>query len=127
MKVTDLAALEKKILSKLRQSSRGSREAVLTRYHSDMEGLTEHQVEIKRHRHGLNIVDTQKPPTWYAQLFICMVNPFNILLFALAFISWLTDDIESTVLMLVMAAISITLRFTQEYRSQREAEKLKTM
>jgi Mg2+-importing ATPase len=127
MKKAELAFQEKKILSQLSGFSFSTPASLLAEWNSNLEGLETTEAEFRKRQYGLNIVDTQKSPTWYYQLFQCMVNPFNILLFVLAFISWTTDDIESMVLMLVMASISIIMRFFQEYRSKREAEKLKAM
>ena len=127
MKKAELASQEKKILSQLSGYSFEAPSALLSGLESHADGLEITEAEARQGKYGLNIVDTQKPPTWYYQLFQCMVNPFNILLFVLAFITWTTDDIESMVLMLAMASISIVMRFFQEYRSEREAEKLKAM
>jgi P-type Mg2+ transporter len=127
MKKAEPAAQEKKILDRLYKYSQIDPLKLMSEWGITTEGLSEKEVERRKQTNGLNIVDTKKSTTWYYQLFNCIVNPFNILLFVLAFISRIISDIESMILMITMACISIVVRFFQEYRSEREAEKLKAM
>ncbi|WP_370453689.1 magnesium-translocating P-type ATPase [Simplicispira sp. 110] len=60
-------------------------------------------------------------------LWHCYQNPFNLLLTALALISWLTDDMKATVVIGSMVMLSTLMRFVQEGRSHRAAERLKAL
>ena len=56
-----------------------------------------------------------------------MVDPFDLLLMALAAVSWATRDLKATVVISTMVALSTALRFTQEHRSSRAAESLQAL
>ncbi len=101
--------------------------SLLKRLHSTPEGLTESQVRHRLQRHGPNLVVHEKPDPWYLQLFRNFRTPFTLLLGALSVISYLTRDFAGGTVIAVMAFISVTLGFYQEYRSSQAAEKLKAM
>ncbi len=100
---------------------------VLAALDTSREGLTEAEAEARLDRYGYNEVAHERPPRWYAQLPLAFKNPFIILLIGLAVVSWLTDDLKATIIISIMALISGLLRFFQEFRSSRAAEKLKAM
>jgi len=60
-------------------------------------------------------------------LWHCYQDPFNLLLTALALVSYLSADTKATVVIGVMVALSTLIRFVQEGRSRRAAESLKAM
>lgn len=101
--------------------------SVLERLESRREGLSETEAEERCQRDGLNEVDQDRPIGAWMHLWYCYCNPFNLLLTVLATISWLTEDVEAAVVIGSMVAISTLLRFIQEKRSNRAAEKLKAM
>ncbi|KML35803.1 hypothetical protein VL15_39050, partial [Burkholderia cepacia] len=77
-----------------------------------------------------------KPPHWTRQLLLSFHNPFVYVLLVLAAISFCTDvyfaapddrDYVGMTILLTMVTISALLRFVQEFRSLRAAEKLKAM
>ncbi len=121
------ASLDLPILEQLKDASLMQLVNLTAKLECSLDGLTRHEVALRKERFGSNVAMTEKPPTWYQQLFYCLVNPFNLVLFFLALVSWATDDIESAILMCAMVTISIAIRFFQEYRSGREAEKLKSL
>ncbi|WP_323018503.1 magnesium-translocating P-type ATPase [Castellaniella sp.] len=99
-------------------------------------GLTDAEVVARRAVEGLNEVSHDKPAPAWLQLLSAFRNPFVMVLLGLAAVSYCTDvlfaapaDREWTgiVIMVTMVAISGLLRFVQEYRSGRAAEKLKSM
>lgn len=126
-KKTEILGQESKVLSELKEASSSSVEALMAQWEATDLGLEEASVEFKRGRYGYNDVNTLKPPSWIHQLLKCIANPFNVLLFVLAGISYLTRDLESMSLMIIMAVMGILISFFQEFRSEREAEKLKAM
>lgn len=115
------------ILQKLTEASCEDLVSLTKSLESATEGLTEDQVERKRKQYGPNIVATNGAPPWYIQLFHCFINPFNLVLLALATISYFTGEIASVFIMSTMVLISVAIRFVQEYRSGIEAEKLKSL
>lgn len=103
---------------------------------SSKDGISIEEAEKRISKYGLNEVDYDKAPSWYAQLFKSFLNPFILILLAIVVISFIIDvwyaapgdrDWKTVIVVLVMIIISSLLSFFQEYRSNRAAEKLKSM
>ena len=102
-------------------------EILLRQLDSHADGLSEAQAEAVRARVGLNEVEHEKPLPWWAELWRCYKNPFNLLLTLLALISWLTRDLKAAVVISTMVVLSTLLRFWQEGKSNKAADALKVM
>jgi Mg2+-importing ATPase len=111
----------------LLKASRASPEQVLASLGSHPNGLTESQAADIRMRVGLNEVGHEKPLRWYVHLWRCYRNPFNLLLTVLAAISFYTEDVRATIVIGSMVLLSTLVRFFQETRSNRAADRLKEM
>jgi len=111
----------------LLKASRASVEEVLASLRSHPNGLTESQAADVRMRVGLNEVGHDKPLRWYRHLWHCYRNPFNLLLTVLATISYLTEDVRATIVIGAMVLLSTLVRFFQETRSSKAADRLKEM
>ncbi len=90
------------------------------------QGLTEDDARSRRERLGPNEIG-QESLQWPRQLLKALLNPFILLLTALAIISDLTDDQRGATVMGAMVTISVCLTFFQEFRSTRAAQKLQSM
>lgn len=101
--------------------------AVVARLHSHPEGLSDAEVETIRAQVGTNEVAHEKPAPWWLHLWLSYKNPFNLLLSALALVSWLTRDSKAAVVIGSMVALSTVMRFIQEWRSNRAAQSLKDL
>ena len=113
--------------SSLRQASEDDTATLLARMGSRDTGLTQDEADTIRARVGPNEVEHEKPLPAWLHLWHCYQNPFNLLLTALALISWLTDDMKATVVIGSMVMLSTLMRFVQEGRSHRAAERLKAL
>lgn len=111
-------------------------EKLLLQYETSMAGHNDAIIEIMRARYGSNHITQQKNDSLCKQLFDAFVNPFTLVLFILALISVVTDvavvapadrDFASVAIVMTMVIISGTLRFVQERRSSKSAEKLNAM
>jgi Mg2+-importing ATPase len=102
-------------------------QSVLDRLRTTPDGLTQVQAMVRRAEYGPNEVAHEKAPRWYVQLLQAFNNPFIVLLLALAVLSYVTEDAKATLIISVMVLVSVLLRFVQEFRSGRAAEKLKAM
>jgi len=111
----------------LLKASRGAPDEVLAALGSHPNGLTESQAADVRMRVGLNEVGHDKPLPWYLHLWHCYRNPFNLLLTVLATISYLTEDVRATIVIGSMVLLSTLVRFFQETRSNKAADRLKEM
>jgi len=116
-------------LPKLRVVEEATRDVdtVLLSLNTTPHGLNRAEALFRRTEYGLNEVAHEKAPRWYIQLLHAFANPFILLLLVLAIISALTEEYKSAVIIAVMVLISVLLRFVQEYRSGRAAEKLKAL
>ncbi|MFH7812474.1 MULTISPECIES: magnesium-translocating P-type ATPase [Acetobacter] len=101
--------------------------AAITRLHSCEDGLTNAEAANRRERFGPNEVEHEKPLPAWRHLWHCYSNPFNLLLTTLALISALTQDLTAATVIGTMVVLSTLLRFVQEGRSNRAAERLKSM
>lgn len=109
------------------QASRRDRETLLALLGTSADGLSEERAGEIRERSGPNEIAHEKPQPWWAHLWHCYRNPFNLLLTALAVVSWATHDLESTTVIAIMVGLSTLLRFWQEGKSNRAADGLKEM
>lgn len=119
---------EKKHLAQvLNRAACESPEAVLLSLNSRSEGLSLAEAETIRMQVGTNEVAREQPLRWWQHLWLCYRNPFNLLLTLLALVSWLTADMQATVVIGAMVVMSTLLRFWQEGKSNRAADALKAM
>ncbi|HXE47074.1 MAG TPA: magnesium-translocating P-type ATPase [Ramlibacter sp.] len=101
--------------------------AALARLHSHADGLSAREAAARLARDGPNEVAHEMPLSWWHHLWQCYRNPFNLLLTALAVLSYLSHDAKATVVIGLMVVFSTIIRFVQEGRSHRAAESLKAM
>ncbi|WP_322881550.1 magnesium-translocating P-type ATPase [Pandoraea sputorum] len=111
----------------LLEAARDAGPDLLARLRTTRDGLSDDEAATVRAHVGPNEVEHEKPLPWWRHLFNCYRNPFNLLLTALAAVSYATDDTEGTIIIASMVIISTVLRFVQEARSNKAAEKLKAM
>ena len=105
-------------------------------FHISDQGYSDEQVEESRARYGKNSLSGRASDTVLYRLGRAFLNPFTIILFVLACISFLTDvvlasnfsrNITTVVIILCMLLISGAVRFTQELRAKRVADRLTGM
>ncbi|SEB24817.1 magnesium-translocating P-type ATPase [Variovorax sp. YR216] len=99
----------------------------LVRVSSHEDGLSAPEAAERLVRSGPNEVQHEKPLAWWVHLWHCYKNPFNLLLTVLAGVSFLTEDLKATIVIGTMVVLSTLIRFVQEGRSNRAAERLKAM
>ena len=97
------------------------------------DGYNEEQVERSRERYGSNTLAGRGTDTVFYRLRRAFVNPFSIILFVLAGISFLTDvllasnfsrNITTVLIILCMLLFSGVVRFSQEMRAKHIADYL---
>ena len=99
----------------------------LARLRSRPEGLSAREAAARLARVGPNAVEREKPPSWWLHLWHCYRDPFNLLLSALAAVSYFTHDLKATTVIAVMIGLSTVIRFVQEGRSSRAADALREL
>jgi Mg2+-importing ATPase len=104
--------------------------------YDNQDGYDNDKVEEMRDQYGANVITRKKKISLFQRLQAAFVNPFTVVLFALACISLTTDviaaspnerDFTAVIIVLTMALISGLLRFAQELRSGKAAERLGEM
>ena len=90
-------------------------------------GLAAEEVRRRLAEYGYNEVARVKPVSPWKRLLRNLQNPLVILLVVLAVISFFTGDLRSTAVIFVMVILGVVLRYIQEMRADKAAEKLKAM
>lgn len=105
-------------------------------FHVSQQGYSDEQVEKSRVQYGKNILSGRASDTVLHRLRRAFVNPFSIILFVLASISFVTDvllasnfshDMTTVLIILCMLVISGIVRFIQEMRAKHVADHLTQM
>lgn len=91
------------------------------------EGLASAEAETRLRQFGPNEIAREKPLTTFRRLLNQLKNPLVILLSTLGIVSLLTGDIRATFVIFFMVVLGIILRYLQEMRADKAAEKLKAM
>jgi len=91
------------------------------------DGLIGYEAKDRLRIQGLNEISYEKPPSWYRLLFKSYINPFNILVSILGIIYYFLGDTDGTIIIAIMVALSVGIRFFQEFRSHIASEKLKAI
>lgn len=109
---------------------------ILKKYNTSYQGYEESKVELMREEYGKNEITHQKGDSIIKRLVEAFINPFTIILLILAIISFATDiimaepgkkDGTSVIIVTSMVLVSGILRFVQETKSNKAAEKLGEM
>jgi Mg2+-importing ATPase len=108
-------------------ASQDEPDAALQRLQSRADGLDPAEAARRLARDGPNEIAHEPPLPGWLHLWRCYLNPFNLLLTALAVLSFLSADAKATVVIVVMVTLSTVIRFVQEGRSHRAAESLRAL
>lgn len=117
--------------------AQGDPPVALKTMEASLEGLTDAEVDRRRRIYGRNEVAHEKSPPWWLQLLKAFSSPFILVLLILAIVSYITDiclarepqavDWRKVIILAAMILVSGILRFWQEFRSIRAADRLKAM
>ena len=112
---------------KLLESAQADAFEVLQKLNTKASGLNAEESLNRLKQYGPNQVAKEKRKSVFLQLILNFKNPLVVLLLVLGLISYLTGDVRGTIIISVMVLLGIFLRFFQELRSDKAAEKLKAM
>ncbi|OZJ05389.1 hypothetical protein BZG36_02013 [Bifiguratus adelaidae] len=99
-------------------------DALLDKFAASRDGIPHAEVSERTRQYGQNKLSSAKPSPWYKDLANAFMNPFNILLVALAIVSAATGDFTTMTIMFVMVLVSTILRFVQEFKSKVATQRL---
>lgn len=101
--------------------------AVLESLGSCLDGLDDEQIERLQQQYGPNVVGGAVVAPWYAEVARRLANPLNLLLLALAAVSFLTSDLLGAGIMTTMVAVAVLVGYVQESKSSRAVAALRSM
>lgn len=111
-----------------------SKEELFKKYKTSMEGLSVVNIEEIEDEFGKNIIEIGNNNTIFTRLKDAFINPFNIVLLAVAAVTFVTDVVIATqkdyitfILLISTVLISAIVSFVQETKSDNAAKKLKNM
>lgn len=107
--------------------AQSSVEEVLHLFDTSLEGLSEENAKKRLAKSGLNEIAREKAIAWYIQLLKTVTNPLSLLLIVLAIVSLLTGSLTAAFIIFTMVIFGGLLRFSQEFQSNKAAEKLREM
>jgi len=119
----------------LRAASRDG-DTLLIQYDNSAAGYDEDDVEEMRDEHGENVITRHTEDSMLKRFIEAFVNPFTVVLFVLAAVSFFTDviwadvgqaDFTAVTIIMTMVIVSGLLRFFQELRSDNAAKRLTEM
>ncbi|HCC36141.1 MAG TPA: magnesium-translocating P-type ATPase [Treponema sp.] len=116
-----------RVRKRLLRAARRDGDTLLIQYDNSVDGYDEEKVEEMRDEYGENTITRRDEDSVFKRLFGAFINPFTVVLFILAVISFFTRDYPAVIIVLSMVTISGILRFTQELRSGNAAERLSEM
>ncbi|MFC2049396.1 magnesium-translocating P-type ATPase [Chlamydiota bacterium] len=102
-------------------------EEVFQDLQSSTKGLDEEEASARLEKYGVNAIAHEKPPTGYELFLSNFQNPFVVLMIALGIVSLFLQQYDSAIIIAIMVVICVTMRFIQEFRSNKAAEKLKAL
>jgi len=106
-------------------ASRGPLSSVFDALATTADGLSEQEVASRLETYGPNAVARERTTPWPVMLLNNFRNPFILVLIVLGAVSYATGDLRGTAVVAVMVAVSVVMRFFQEFRSSRAAETLR--
>ncbi|HEX9136059.1 MAG TPA: HAD-IC family P-type ATPase, partial [Nitrospirota bacterium] len=109
------------------ETARAGTDIVLKGLESQLNGLSEAEAESRLRRFGMNEIAQEMRQSALMRLLSNIKNPLVLLLLALGLLSFLTGDLRATVVIFVMVVLGVVLRFFQEMRADKAAEKLQAM
>ena len=122
----DQSAIDK-VKENIRNLSILSIDKLLEKFGVGEKGLRPDRADELLNKYGKNIIQIQKTPPWYIIFLLSFKTPFNLILFILMIVSYLTGDMRAALVMGAMVLISTLLRFWQECKALMEAESLKKL
>ena len=103
------------------------KEVLFEKFQTSQNGLSESEAKKRFDEYGPNEAARKKKRTLVLQFILKFFHPLVVLLLVIAGVTFWTGDAVSGSIIAVMAFLSVALGFFQEYRADKEAEKLSEM
>ena len=133
-KARNSSADSKIVEKKLEEYSQLSKEELFERFDIDNSGLNNEQVAANTEKYGKNIINQANENTLIIRLKDAVINPFNVVLLAVAGVTYFTDVIlaekasyATFAMLLIIVGISSAVSFIQSEKSSNAAKQLQKM
>ena len=111
-----------------------TKDEFIKEYNVNENGLNEEQVVENIRAYGKNEVKQAKPKKWYHFFNQSLFSPFNSILLGIVLILFYTDvflpenpSFANIIVIVILVIVSTLLEFTEEYKSNKAAQKLKEL
>ena len=111
---------------KYNEISRLTKEEILKALGTSEQGLKKEQVERRLDEYGLNIATNDKQRGWLYFLVRSFKDKFIMILFVLAVIDYMTNDVLGAGIIVCLGIASAMIRFVEDYSTYRFNEKLRS-
>ncbi len=111
---------------KYNEISRLTKEEILKALGTSEQGLKKEQVERRLDEYGLNIATNDKQRGWLYFLVRSFKDKFIMILFVLAVIDYMTNDVLGAGIIVCLGIASAMIRFAEDYSTYRFNEKLRS-
>ena len=111
---------------KYNEISRLTKEEILKALGTSEQGLKKEQVERRHDEYGLNIATNDKQRGWLYFLVRSFKDKIIMILFVLAVIDYMTNDILGAGIIVCLGIASAMIRFAEDYSTYRFNEKLRS-
>ena len=134
MKNKNTRERQNKVEDEIIKNSKLSVEELFTNFKTSYEGISLVDVEERIEEYGKNIIEIKNENTIWHKLKEAFINPFNIVLMAVAVVTLFTDvvlsqkkDYATFILIVVTVLISAIISLKEQTKSDNAARKLKKM
>lgn len=100
---------------------------VLRELDTSLEGLPESDARKRLEKYGFNVIVAVKKKHPFLRFLRLFLSPLPLLLLGLSALAFFTGEIHGAEVIVLMVILSTTLAFVQEYRSDKAAERLRSM
>lgn len=111
-----------------------TKDEFIKKYNVNIEGLSKKDSINNQKKYGDNEISQAKPKKWYDYFIATLFSPFNLILIGITGVLIYTDVIlpetpsyANILVIIILVLVSTLLEFTEEYKSNRAAEKLKEL
>lgn len=126
----------KSIHQRIRYYAQNSLEQLYQDLNISKEGYNEEQVLYNREKYGSNVIVNQKDDTVFYRLRRAFINPFTVILFIIAIVTFIIDvwlvsnysrNMTTVILILGMILMSGVIRFFQEMKAKKASQQISSL
>ncbi|CAL62472.2 Magnesium-transporting ATPase, P-type 1 (Mg(2+) transport ATPase, P-type 1) [Herminiimonas arsenicoxydans] len=118
---------ERTVEREMRRIAALSAEAVIQEQHSSLQGLSAVEAASRQRIYGPNLIAAEAQRSGWKRFMALLASPLSLLLLVLAGVNLAIGETWGGLMIGIMVMLSSLLSFVQEHRSDRAAQKLRSM